>query len=384
MCSLWRRSPRRCILAESSPAAPGRPVVADRPADARTRDVGSRRGKNRATTVLVLVLLVALIGAILVAVSIGTVSLPLGVVWRVISAHLFGERAGLDPLSDQIIWQYRTPRVLLAALAGAGLSVAGVCLQALVRNPLADPYVLGVSSGASLGAVLVLAYGSAALAGLGVAGAAFLTALATLVAVFALAQRGGRLGGARLVLAGVANAYLATAATSYVQLQANPNELRGIMFWMLGSVSGASWPALGVPAVVIAVTLAWLTLQGRALNALTTGDDSAAALGVAVHRFRIQLLVASALLTATVVAVAGGVGFVGLMIPHTVRLIVGADHRRVLPVAALGGALFLVLVDLASRAIDPPNEYPLGVFTAAIGAPFFLWLLRRNKTEAST
>jgi len=332
----------------------------------------------------VAVLLAALVVTILLAVSIGTVALPLGVVWRVISAHLIGATAGLDPLSDQIIWQYRTPRVLLAALAGAGLAVAGVCLQALVRNPLADPYVLGVSSGASLGAVLVLSYGSAALAGLGVASAAFLTALATLAAVFVLAQRGGRLGATRLVLAGVATAYLTTAATSYVQLQANPNELRGIMFWMLGSVSGATWPALRIPAVVIVVALAWLTVQGRALNALTTGDDSAAALGVAVHRFRIQLLVASALLTATVVAVAGGVGFVGLMIPHAVRLIVGPDHRRVLPVAALGGALFLVLVDLGTRAVDPPNEYPLGVFTAALGAPFFLWLLRRNKTEAIT
>ncbi len=322
--------------------------------------------------------------AVLTAVSVGTVSMPLRVVWDVIGAHLVGDTSGLDPLSDQIIWQYRTPRVLLAALAGAGLSVAGVCLQALVRNPLADPYVLGVSSGASLGAVLVLSFGSAALAGLGVASAAFLSALATLAAVFALAQSGGRLGATRLVLAGVATAYLTTAATSYVQLQASPNELRGIMFWLLGSVSGATWPALRIPVVIIVVTLAWLIFQARGLNALTTGDDSATTLGIAVHRLRIQLLVVSALLTATVVAVAGGVGFVGLMIPHTVRLVVGPDHRRVLPVAAVGGALFLVLVDLGTRAVDPPNEYPLGVFTAALGAPFFLWLLRRNKTEVIT
>lgn len=331
-----------------------------------------------------MVLLVALGIAVLTAVSVGTVSMPPGVVWQVVSSHLFGDTAGLDPLSDQIIWQYRTPRVLLAALAGAGLAVAGVCLQALVRNPLADPYVLGVSSGASLGAVLVLSYGSAALAGLGVAGAAFLAALATLAAVFALAQRAGRLEATRLVLAGVATAYLTTAATSYVQLQANPNELRGIMFWLLGSVSGATWAALRIPALIIAVALPWLIFQARALNALTTGDDSATTLGVAVHRLRIELLVVSALLTATVVAVAGGVGFVGLMIPHMVRLVVGPDHRRVLPVVAVGGALFLVLVDLGTRAIDPPNEYPLGVFTAALGAPFFLWLLRRNKTEMIT
>ncbi len=326
-------------------------------------------------------LLGALVLAILAAVAIGTVAMPLGMVWQVVSAHLTGDTAGVDPLSDQIIWQYRAPRVLLAALAGAGLAVAGVCLQALVRNPLADPYVLGVSSGASLGAVLVLSYGSAALAGIGVAGAAFLSALLTLAAVFLLAQRGGRLGATRLVLAGVATAYLTTAATSYVQLQANPNELRGIMFWLLGSVSGATWPALRIPAVIVIVTLAWLLLRARALNALTTGDDSAATLGIPVHRLRTELLAVSALLTAAVVAVAGGVGFVGLMIPHTVRLIVGPDHRRVLPVTAVGGALFLVLVDLSTRAVDPPNEYPLGVFTAAFGAPFFLWLLRRNTNE---
>jgi iron complex transport system permease protein len=313
---------------------------------------------------------------------VGTVAIPVGSVWRVVSAHLTGDTGGLDPLQDQIVWQYRTPRVLLAALAGAGLAVAGVCLQALVRNPLADPYVLGVSSGASLGAVVVMAYGSAAAAGLGIAGAAFATAVATLAVVFALAQRGGRLTATRLVLAGVATAYLTTAATSYLQLQAEPAELRGIMFWLMGSVAGATWPALRIPAIVIAVALLWLTVQGRALNALTTGDDTAASLGVAVHRFRIQLLAVSALLTAAVVAVAGGVGFVGLMIPHMVRFAAGPDHRRLLPLAALGGAVFLVLVDLGTRAVDPPNEYPLGVFTAALGAPFFLWLLRRNAGRA--
>ncbi|WP_309238375.1 FecCD family ABC transporter permease [Actinoplanes aureus] len=364
-------------MSRTTPVAPGRPAPTTPPGHARER----RRTAVIPTTALVVVLLAALVLAILTAVAVGTVAMPLGVVWQVISAHLTGGPVGVDPLSDQIIWQYRTPRVLLAALAGAGLAVAGVCLQALVRNPLADPYVLGISSGASLGAVLVLSYGSAALGGLGVAGAAFLTALLTLAAVFLLAQRGSRLGATRLVLAGIATTYLTTAATSYVQLHASPNELRGIMFWLLGSVSGATWPALRIPAVVVVVTLAWLILRARSLNALTTGDDSAATLGIPVNRLRVELLAVSALLTAAVVAVAGGVGFIGLMIPHMVRLIVGPDHRRALPVAAVGGALFLVLVDLGTRTVDPPNEYPLGVFTAALGAPFFLWLLRRNKNE---
>jgi iron complex transport system permease protein len=222
------------------------------------------------------------------------------------------------------------------------------------------------------------------LAGVSVAAAAFVSALATLAAVFLLAQRSGRLAATRLVLAGVAVSYLATAATSYVQLRANPNESRGILFWLLGSVAGANWGQLGVPAAVIAVTMVWLIFQGRALNALATGDEGAAALGVGVHRFRLGLLAVSALLTAVSVAVAGGLGFVGLMIPHMVRFVIGPDHRRVLPLSALGGGLFLVLVDLATRAVDPPNEYPLGVFTAALGAPFFLWLLRRNSRGVVT
>jgi iron complex transport system permease protein len=226
--------------------------------------------------------------------------------------------------------------------------------------------------------VLALTAASATAASIGVAGAAFTGAMGSLLIVFMLAQRGGRLTATRLVLAGVAVGYVGTAATSYLQLQANTNELRGIMFWLLGSVSGASWADLQIPAVAIALTLVVLMTQGRSMNALTVGDDTAAGLGVDVHRLRIGLLVIASLLTATVVSVAGGIGFVGLMVPHAVRLIVGPDHRKLLPTSLLTGAVFLVLVDLVSRVIDKPNEMPVGIFTAAIGAPFFLVLLRRQ------
>ncbi|MBO2449423.1 iron ABC transporter permease [Actinomadura barringtoniae] len=329
------------------------------------------------TVALVAGLAVALVVASAVSISIGSVNLPLASVWKVIGARLTGSGPG-DPLRDQVIWDIRTPRVLVAALVGAGLSVAGVALQALVRNPLADPYILGISSGASLGAVLVVSFGATALGGLGVTGAAFATAVLTVLLVYVLAQRGGRLLDSRLVLAGVAVGYLCSAATSYIQLQVSPTELHALMFWLMGSVAGATWSDLGVPAAVIAVCMAFLLLQGRSLNALMAGEDAAASLGVPVQALRVALLMIASLLTATAVSVVGGIGFVGLMVPHAARFLVGADHRRLLPVAALLGAVFLVLVDLATRTVDRPNELPVGIFTTALGVPFFLWLLRRR------
>jgi iron complex transport system permease protein len=273
--------------------------------------------------------------------------------------------------------------VLLAAVVGAGLSTAGVTLQALVRNPLADPYMMGVSSGASLGAVVVLAFGSAAVAGLGMTGAAFAGASVALAVMFGASYRSGGLTGARLVLAGVAVGYLATSMTSFIQLQVDPTELRGLMFWLMGSMAGARWGDLTLPACAIVACVGWLVSQGRNLNALVLGDDDAASLGVDVRRLRVGLLLVSSLLTATAVTVSGGIGFVGLMVPHATRLVVGADHRRLLPAAVLVGAIFLVLVDLATRTVDAPNEYPISVFTAALGAPFFLWLLRSNRTRSA-
>ncbi|WP_019434227.1 FecCD family ABC transporter permease [Streptomyces sp. AA0539] len=326
----------------------------------------------------VAVLAGALLLSIAVAISVGTVHVPVGQVLDVLLANLTGGREP-DPLTQQIVWDFRTPRVLLAALAGAGLSLAGVCLQALVRNPLADPYVFGVSAGASLGAVLAMTTGVTAVAGLGVTGAAFAGSLLSLLVVFALAQHSGRLLGSSLILAGVAIAYLGNAVTGYLQLQANPSELRAVMFWLLGSVAGASWPDLAIPAVAAAVCTVVLLTRARPMNALATGDDTAAGLGVGVQRLRVLLLVASSLLTAVIVSVAGGIGFVGLVVPHAVRLLVGPDHRKVIPVSLLLGAVFLVLVDLLTRTLDRPNEIPIGIVTALLGAPFFLALLRGRK-----
>ncbi|MFE9323247.1 FecCD family ABC transporter permease [Nocardia sp. NPDC052278] len=314
----------------------------------------------------------------LVSIGAGSVTVSIADTCRVILAHLSGKSPDVGFTVDQIVWNYRLPRVILAALCGCGLAISGVILQALVNNPLADPYVLGLSSGASLGAVTVIVTAGAALGGIGVSAAAFTGAIGTAAVVFALGQRRGSLAPTRLVLAGVAVGYLLLAATNYLQLRATPNELRAVMFWTMGSVSGASWSRLGPVTLVVLAVVAVVLAFGRRLDVLGTGDEQATALGVDVRTTRIILLVLASLLTGVLIAVAGGISFVGLMIPHLIRLVFGMDHRRVLPLAALFGAAYLVLVDLLSRTIDAPNELPLGIFTAAFGAPFFLWLLRRE------
>jgi iron complex transport system permease protein len=325
-----------------------------------------------------------LVLAVLVAAAVGSVSVSLGDSWRIVWAHLTGSTPTVNPAYDQIVWNFRIPRVLLAALCGAGLAVSGVVLQALVANPLADPFILGVSAGGSVGAVTVMAFGAGALGGLGVSGAAFLGSMLAVALVFALGQQQGRVNPVRLVLAGVAISYVFTSVTSYLQLQTEPTNMRQIMFWLLGSVSGAHWDQLRAAGVVVVVVTVLLTLYGRQLNALVTGDESATALGIDVRRLRLVLIVLTSLLAGVLIAVAGGIGFVGLMVPHLVRLAFGVDHRRLLPLAALVGAIYLVVVDLLSRIVDPPNELPLNILTALFGAPFFIWLMRRDRSMANS
>ncbi|PPG28602.1 ABC transporter permease [Pseudoclavibacter sp. RFBG4] len=340
------------------------------------------RAPRRSLLVWMLYLSVAAAITAVLAVSIGSVQVSPTAVLSVVSANLSGDFTGVDPLHQKIVWELRAPRVLLAGVVGAGLSLAGAALQGLLRNPLADPYIIGVSSGASFGAVLVMTFGSSVLLGLTTSAAAFLGAVGLLALVYAFAQRSGSFSDMRLVLSGVALGYVAMAGTSFAQLQAEPGEIRGILFWMMGSVAGARWDTLLVPVLVIVGTGVWLLSHARGLNALALGDDDAVAVGLNLRRFRLNLLVTSALLTAVAVSVAGGVGFVGLIIPHAMRLLIGADHRRLLPITAVAGALFLISVDLVARTIGSPNEYPLTIFTALVGGPFFLWLMRTTGGRA--
>lgn len=326
----------------------------------------------------VAVLGIALVVVAVLGVCIGSVSLSVGDVAQAVLTK-FGIGDPASALNLMIVWDYRIPRVIAAMTVGAGLTVSGIALQGLVRNPLADPYIVGVSPGASFGAILIMVLGGGALFGIGVSTGAFAGAALVLALVFFFAQRRGAFTDNRLVLAGVALGYVATAATSFVQLQAKPGQLSGILFWSLGSVSGARWDSLPIPVVVILACILWLLTQGRSLNALSLGDDAAVAVGVNLRRIRLLLLLVAALCTAVTVSLAGGVGFVGLIVPHAARLLVGADHRRVLPVGALLGAVFLVAVDLVARTIGSPQEFPLTIFTALVGGPFFLFLMQRER-----
>lgn len=334
-----------------------------------------------------------LLVAMTLAITWGSATITPASVWR-IAAFQWQQALGLgdggalpaSPQHIQIVWQIRLPRVLLAALVGAGLAVVGTVMQAMVRNPLADPYLLGVSAGASTGAVIVLAFGAFGLPALHALNlAAFAGALLATLAVYFLAHRDGLILPTRLVLVGVAIGYVLSGATSLITLTAGQRDLAGTALrWTLGSLSGTRWDDLGVPALVMALTLIWLLLQARPLNALMTGEDTAMSLGVDTSRLRRQLFVLVSLLTGTMVAVSGTIGFVGLVVPHIGRMLAGVDHRRLLPVAALTGALFLVLVDLGARTLFSPQEIPVGVITALLGGPFFLIMLGRYTASADS
>jgi iron complex transport system permease protein len=331
--------------------------------------------------VLSVVLVVGLLGSMVVAVVVGAVDLSPTVVVRVVLAEVF-DTAGADDVPGhirQIVWELRAPRVVMAAIVGAGLAVVGVAVQALVRNALADPYVLGVSSGASVGAAIVILFGG--LASLGTAAisvAAFLTATIAMGLVYLVAQERGTLPPMRLVLVGVVMSHVFAAITSFLVFRGDPRGAQQVLFWLLGSFGRARWSALVIPAVVFVVVFGALALRARQLDALTVGDTTAATLGIGVTRLRTELFLSTAALTAVLVAVSGAVGFVGLVVPHTARLLVGGRHHRVLPLAAVVGALFMVWVDVAARTLAAPEEVPLGIITAVVGAPVFVVLLRHR------
>ncbi|MDH1211721.1 iron ABC transporter permease [Pseudomonas chengduensis] len=310
----------------------------------------------------------------------GAAQVPLERVLAILARQLFG----IEPVvavsigQDSIVWQLRAPRVLLGALVGAGLALVGTALQAVTRNPLADPHLLGVSSGAAFGAVLVVLYLGEFAGMLSLPLAAFVGAMASMLLVLAIASRGGRLHSERLLLAGVAVSFVMMAASNLLLYLGNPHAASSVLFWMLGGLGLARWELLWLPAFCLALALAVLLGLGRALNALMAGEQSAVSLGLEPRRVRLVVFVVASLLTGVLVSLSGAIGFVGLMLPHVARFLVGAEHRRVLPVAALLGALFLVWVDVAARTWLAPQDLPIGIVTAAIGGAFFVALLRRR------
>ncbi|MFI6029417.1 FecCD family ABC transporter permease [Amycolatopsis magusensis] len=336
---------------------------------------------------LVVAALAATLGVAAVAgVAVGSVPLSPGTVLGIVTHRLTGltDPSGWTLTQDAIVWDVRLPRVLFAAVAGAGLAMVGVAAQVLVANPLADPFLLGVSSGAALGAVTSLVTGVAVFGVTSHALAGFVGALAAFSLVWLLATRTeGGLTAHRLLLTGVLVSNALLGATSYVVLQAaDPSSTHSALFWLFGSLADAGWDDLGLPTLVVAACGLGLFARARGLNALQIGEEHAAGLGVPAGRLRAELFAVTSLITGVLVALCGCVHFVGLVTPHLARRVVGHGHRRLLPVAALTGAVFLVLADLAARTLLSPEEIPVGILTTVAGAAFALAVLARRGRRA--
>lgn len=342
---------------------------------------GSRNNVRLAITGLLLLILGSALGL-----SLGSVPVPLGYVPRILArgpgAALSAE-TGPDETYAVIIWTLRFPRVILALLEGASLGVAGAVMQGLFRNPMADPYVLGVSSGASLGAVIGLVAGpviglTGALGTWSLPGAALAGAMGAIALVYALSTCGGRTDTWTLLLSGIAVSSLVASIIAFIMVMSR-ERVDEIVFWTMGALSRASWTSVAAAVVYTLPGIAVLCSYGRALNALSFGEEPAFHMGVPVERAKKSLLWVSSLVTAGGVAFTGPIGFVGLIVPHAVRLVSGPDHRWLLPLSALMGGNALLLADLLARTIAPPREIPVGVITALFGAPFFLYLLLRAR-----
>jgi iron complex transport system permease protein len=359
---------------------------AERPVD--LDPLGERADRRRAA-VWTTSLAAALVATVVLAAGIGPVGIAPGTVLEILAHHLLssGTDAGSwSPAQDTIVWDVRLPRVLLGVVAGAGLAVCGAALQAIVRNVLADPYVLGLSGGASTGAAATILFGfGAAWGAAALPVAAFAGAFAASLLVVAVARAGGGLTTLRLLLAGVAVGYALAAATSILIFLSDSAEgSRSVMYWQLGSLALARRdPLLAIAAAVVIGAVVVLLRWGRRLDLMAAGDETALALGLEPGRVRLQVLAVASLTTGVVVAASGAIGFVGLVVPHLARRLVGTVHRRMLPVAALSGAILLVWADVLARTVLAPRELPIGIITAVVGAPFLLVLVRRMSAPAA-
>ncbi len=341
----------------------------------------TRRAGGLVTLLIVLSGIAIFVVSLGVAVTLGSADVSLVNVRDIVSNHLGLTDIPVRASEDAIVWQERLPRALVAAACGIGLGVCGVILQSLLRNPLADPFILGVSSGASTGAVVVgvLGLGGSAI---GLPGGAFVGALVAFGFVLLLGRFSSG-GDTAIVLAGVAGTQLFSALTSLVIFAvADSDETRGIMFWLLGSLEGMRWDDVLLTASVSLIGAVVALGYTRSLDAFAFGEDVAASLGIHVTRTRVVLLVLTALLTAALVSVAGAIGFVGLVLPHAARLLFGQRHSRIIPATAVLGAIFMVWVDAGSRVVFAPSPLPVGVGTAIVGVPIFVLLLVRKRARS--
>ena len=341
------------------------------------------REEPQMSVILACLLILALISIIL-AVGLGPVSVAPAAVAKIVASRLPLLKDYIEPtwlpVEENIVWGLRLPRVLLGMIVGASLSMTGVAMQALVRNHLADPFILGVSSGAAATATLGMLFGVFTFLGrYSLSLSAFLGAAVTIILVYVISRVRGRINITQLLLSGVALSMIMDALTRIITLSApNALGLHNVTYWLSGSLAGTKWGYLTLPLLVIIVCMIVLLANHRALNALLMGDETAGTLGFNVSRLQKMLILVSSLMAGTTIAVSGTIGFVGLMVPHFTRLLVGSDHKKVLPVCALLGGILVVWVDVAARLLIAPEELPLGVLTALFGGPVFIWLLKRK------
>lgn len=332
-------------------------------------------------TGIALAAVAVLLISVVVAVSVGAVGIPPGTVWGVALDRILPGVVTPDWSAGRanIVWEIRFPRVVLAGLVGAGLGLVGAALQSVTRNPLADPHLLGISSGGACGAIAALLHTGMFLGLLTVPLMAFGGALVATVLVLGVARLAGASSADRLVLAGVAVSFVIMACANILIFLGDPRATHTVVFWMLGGLGLAQWNHLVWPLAVLIPCGLWLWAQAGRLNAMSLGDETAASLGIEVGRFRLTVFVAAALITGVMVAFSGLIGFVGLMMPHLVRLVLGGDNARVLPGSALAGAVFLIWADAAARVVMAPEDMPIGVVTGLIGGVFFIWMMAQRR-----
>ena len=323
--------------------------------------------------------LIVLIISLSIAVSVGAVAVPTATVWSVLLNKI--SPGVLEQTWSQgreaIVWDIRFPRALLAIMVGAGLALVGASLQAVTRNQLADPHLLGISSGGAFGAIYALLHSGLFLGVLTVPLLAFAGALGATVIVLGVTYFADATSADRLVLAGVAVSFAIMAGANGLIFLGDPRASHTVVFWMLGGLGLAQWDQLIYPLAILLGCGAWLVSQSAALNALTVGDETAATLGIPVMRFRLSIFVVGALITGVMVAFSGIIGFVGLMVPHISRMIIGGNYVNVLPASAIIGAIFLLWADITARTIMAPEDIPIGIVTGLVGGIFFVWLLGR-------
>ena len=355
------------------------------PSDVAPRTMSTRPAGDRSARAVAVIALLGLLLAVTVLLSLASGASDASAA-GVIRAWLGGDGDALSARDRIIIGDIRLPRIVLGMLIGAALAVSGAVLQGLFRNPLADPGLIGVSSGASLGAVAIIVLGTSTLAPLtalfgtmALPLAAFCGGLAVTMLLYRVATRHGRTSVATMLLAGIALAALAMALTGILVFVADDRQLRDLTFWQLGSLAGATWPKIGAVGPVIALALAATPFLARGLNAMALGEATAGHLGIPVQRLKYVAIVSVSAAVGASVAVSGGIGFVGIVVPHLLRLLIGPDNRYLIPASALLGAALLLLADAVARTIVAPAELPIGIVTALAGAPFFLWILLRRR-----